>query len=131
MGKLREKRKNEQGFTLVEILVALAVLVILTAIAVPLFLNQRTKATEAGLKTEVETAAVQWQRDYYDSMRVWNPAFVTSLNMSASTVVLTGHVVGDKACVQGESSKMEGKYYSFVLNTEKGSKTTCDSHPDM
>jgi type IV pilus assembly protein PilA len=46
----------EGGFTLVEILVVIAVIAILTAIAIPGFLNQRTKATDASAKAMARTA---------------------------------------------------------------------------
>lgn len=134
MEALRNKGRSEKGFTLVEILVAVAIIAILTAIAIPVYLNQRGKAMEATVKTEVEAAVVQWQRDYYDSINVWNPSFVSGLNTAASKVTLTGRVVGSgaaaKACIEGQSTKLN-KVYSYAILTKKGSKTLCASNPGM
>jgi type IV pilus assembly protein PilA len=49
-------RKGEHGFTLIEILVVLLIIVVLAAIAFPLFVNQRAKAQDAEAKTAARTA---------------------------------------------------------------------------
>ena len=50
-------RKSEQGFTLIEILVVLLITVILAAIALPLFLNQRAKGQDADAKASASVVA--------------------------------------------------------------------------
>jgi type IV pilus assembly protein PilA len=50
-------RNGEQGFTLIEILVVLLIIVVLAAIAFPLFVNQRAKAQDTEAKTTVRVAA--------------------------------------------------------------------------
>ena len=49
-------RKGEHGFTLIEILVVLLIIVVLAAIAFPLFVNQRAKAQDVEAKTAARTA---------------------------------------------------------------------------
>jgi type IV pilus assembly protein PilA len=49
-------RKGEQGFTLIEILVVLLIVAVLSAIAIPLFINQRAKAHDAQAKTVIRVA---------------------------------------------------------------------------
>jgi type IV pilus assembly protein PilA len=50
-------RHDEEGFTLIELLVVIVVIGLLAAIAIPVFLGQRTRAYDGTAKTDVRNIA--------------------------------------------------------------------------
>lgn len=54
---LREER--EDGFTLIELLVVILIIGILSAIAIPVFLNQRKTANDSAVQSDMKNAASQ------------------------------------------------------------------------
>jgi type IV pilus assembly protein PilA len=66
MRKIRERIREERGFTLTELLIVVLVVCILAAIAIPGFVGQQEKAKDAQAKSAVRNAAMAMEAFYTD-----------------------------------------------------------------
>ena len=73
--------EKDSGFTLIELLVVMIIIGILAAIAIPVFLNQRKKAVDTSIKSDLRTVANEMETYYTD-----NQAYVAvATNTAAAT----------------------------------------------
>src|ERR1700682_3208315 len=84
--RLRQRSKDEGGFTLIEILVVILIIGILAAIAIPSFLNQKAKANDASAKELARTAETAAEAVATDNSGRHSPVGPPSLVAVESTI---------------------------------------------
>jgi type IV pilus assembly protein PilA len=84
--------EKEKGFTLIELLVVIIIIGILSAIAIPLFLNQRKKAEDAAAKADVSTIGKEIATWFVDSKT--GPPTITA---SGTAYSLNGASIGNQS----------------------------------
>jgi type IV pilus assembly protein PilA len=85
----KSMKEKDQGFTLIELLVVIIIIGILAAIAIPVFLNQRKKATESSVKSDLRTVANEMETYYTDAGSYPAAGFAAT----ATPSIGTGNVV--------------------------------------
>jgi type IV pilus assembly protein PilA len=145
----KSMEEKDQGFTLIELLVVMIIIGILAAIAIPVFLNQRKKAVDSSIKSDIRTIASQMETYYTDSQSYWLPANTTAGDvtvgtdavkvssgnyfnfrvLTTATAPVTGAATGVVAsaggyCIQGLNAKGSNTASGLYYNSLAGGFTT-------
>ncbi len=86
--------KEEEGFTLIELLVVIIIIGILAAIAIPVFLSQRSKGYEASMKSDLRTVAQEVESANVDNQDYTVTDFAGAKAAAAATITAPSGNVG-------------------------------------
>ncbi len=111
---LTKMMRNNEGFTLIELMIVIAIIGILAAIAIPQFSAYRTRSYNAAAEADLRNAATAQEAYYVDNQHyVNNPA----TNLYGATY---GFYTSQKVTVAGTAGSSQ---YTMTAFHESGNKT--------
>jgi len=118
---LRKRQENEEGFTLIELMVVVLIIAILLAIAVPTFLGARERAQDRAAQSDIRNALTAEKVHYTDAQAYTDNSASALTNIEPSLTYVNGLGTADAVGVaasattvcMGKISK-SGKVFSII-----------------
>jgi prepilin-type N-terminal cleavage/methylation domain-containing protein len=126
--------REEEGFTLIELLVVIIIIGILAAIAIPVFLSQKSKGYEASMKSDLRTVAQDVEAQNVDLQNykgvTWGSATGT-MGSTPATLSGTSQTVGTESATVNLSNgnkidvkKVTANGFCLVATSTKATSAT-------
>jgi type IV pilus assembly protein PilA len=117
---LARRRDDEDGFTLIELMVVVLIIAILIAIAIPTFLGARQRAQDRAAQSDLRNGLTAEKTTYtdtqtYDTTAANMKAIESSLDWGGKLTVVVGDAVnaGDKGVVCLSEASKSGTTFSI------------------
>ena len=111
--------EKDQGFTLIELLVVMIIIGILAAIAIPVFLNQRKKAVDSSMKSDLRTVANEEETYYTDNQAYLAVASSNTPSINSSAITLSKNNLA--VVTLNSTTASSATAYCVVVSNSNGS----------
>jgi prepilin-type N-terminal cleavage/methylation domain-containing protein len=116
--------KQDKGFTLTELLVIIAIIALLSAIAVPIYLNQQKSSRQTVVKADVSNVILSLEDEKLDGL--YGTAIPTGTKLSDGVTVRVVTSTDRKStCVQGYHKGTSAKVWSISSSSKKVVEGAC------
>ena len=117
-----KRSSKDSGFTLVEILVVIAVIGLLVAIAIPQFMTYRSEAIDAEMKSDLRNTAIAIEA-YFAKQTVLpaSTAEIAGYGFQPTAGVTLGYVILSPSSYRLTAAKSGGTQSSFIYDSVTGS----------
>lgn len=121
LARLRAKKVDEQGFTLIELMVVVLIIAILIAIAIPTFLGARQRAQNRAAQSSIRNALASAKTLFTDS-EDYTTATPTAMQAAEPSLVFTAAGV---ASTSPKTVSIATPLASLVVLAAKSASGTC------
>ena len=126
---LPHRLREDRGFTLIELMVVILIVGILSAIAIPTFMNQRAKAQDTDAKSAVRVARVTLET-FHTDRQTYDTDAATIVDMEPGLTEARGLTVSGTAktftvSVESKSSSGGGGTFTITLDAAGDVTRTC------